>query len=146
MAEAQAINVATARKWLADGGEVAFLDLREEGKLHLSGQAIKAASFAPDGRRIVAAGTDGTVRVLDARVLRVTQLLPGHDGSVFAALGSDNSLQFGMIDFTTSAGRDYWANLASRAVSLGARVLRADTAPIAVLAACALLDATRDQA
>src|ERR1700744_5980588 len=31
MAEAQAINVATARGWLGDGGEVAFLHLRAEG-------------------------------------------------------------------------------------------------------------------
>ncbi len=48
------------------------------------------------------------------------------DGSIFAAPGSDTSKEFGMIDFTTSAGKDFWANLASRAVNLGAAGFKLD--------------------
>jgi alpha-D-xyloside xylohydrolase len=50
------------------------------------------------------------------------------DGTPLAAPGSDTSLQFGMIDFSTSAGRDFWAGLASRAVALGASGFKLDYA------------------
>jgi alpha-D-xyloside xylohydrolase len=49
-----------------------------------------------------------------------------HDDTIFAAPGSDTSKQFGMIDFTTSAGRDFWANLATREVTLGASGFKLD--------------------
>src|SRR5262249_20706475 len=48
MAEAQAINVTTARNWLADGAEIAFLDLREEGP-HADGHPLLAVN-APYSR------------------------------------------------------------------------------------------------
>ncbi len=48
------------------------------------------------------------------------------DGSALAAPGNNTSDEYGMIDFTTSVGRDYWANLASRAVSLGASGFKLD--------------------
>jgi rhodanese-related sulfurtransferase len=48
MSEAQTINVATARSWLGDGGEIAFLDLREEGQ-HCDGHPLLAVS-APYSR------------------------------------------------------------------------------------------------
>ncbi|HWB52281.1 MAG TPA: rhodanese-like domain-containing protein [Stellaceae bacterium] len=48
MAEAQAINVATARNWLADGAEIAFLDVREEGP-HADGHPLLAVN-APYSR------------------------------------------------------------------------------------------------
>jgi rhodanese-related sulfurtransferase len=44
MADAQTINVATARDWLADGGEIAFLDVREEGP-HCDGHPLLAVSL-----------------------------------------------------------------------------------------------------
>jgi hypothetical protein len=44
MAEAQTINVATARNWLGDGREIAFLDLREEGE-HCGGHPLLAVSL-----------------------------------------------------------------------------------------------------
>src|SRR3984957_14307353 len=47
-AEAQSINVATARDWLGDGAEIAFLDLREEGQ-HCDGHPLLAVS-APYSR------------------------------------------------------------------------------------------------
>ncbi len=43
MREAQTINVATARGWLADGEEIAFLDLREEGP-HCDGHPLLAVN------------------------------------------------------------------------------------------------------
>src|SRR5271154_7098190 len=48
MADAEAINVATARSWLGDGGEIAFLDLREEGQ-HCDGHPLLAVG-APYSR------------------------------------------------------------------------------------------------
>ncbi len=72
-------------------------------------------------------GPDDEARQLYAQAAAQPDVLVKlKDGSTFAALGSDNKLQFGMIDFTTSAGRDYWAGLASRAVSLGAAGFKLD--------------------
>jgi alpha-glucosidase (family GH31 glycosyl hydrolase) len=48
------------------------------------------------------------------------------DDTIFQALGSDNSLGFGMIDFTTSTGRDFWASMATRDVSMGAAGFKLD--------------------
>jgi alpha-glucosidase (family GH31 glycosyl hydrolase) len=48
------------------------------------------------------------------------------DGTPLAAPGNDSSAQYGMIDFTTSVGRDYWSNLASAPVSLGASGFKLD--------------------
>src|SRR5690349_8974240 len=44
----QAINIATLRRWLADGGEIAFLDVREEGQ-HGDGHPLLAVN-APYSR------------------------------------------------------------------------------------------------
>ncbi|HWD56800.1 MAG TPA: rhodanese-like domain-containing protein [Stellaceae bacterium] len=44
MAEPQTINVATARNWLGDGEEVAFIDLREEGP-HCDGHPLLAVNI-----------------------------------------------------------------------------------------------------
>ncbi len=44
MTEAQTLNVATARNWLADGEEIAFLDLREEGP-HCDGHPLLAVNL-----------------------------------------------------------------------------------------------------
>ncbi len=49
-----------------------------------------------------------------------------YDGAILAAPGSDTKYQFGMIDFTTSVGRDFWASLASRAVALGGSGFKLD--------------------
>ena len=44
MAEAQTINVVTLRDWLADGGETAFIDVREEGP-HADGHPLLAINL-----------------------------------------------------------------------------------------------------
>ena len=44
MAEAQTINVGTLRDWLADGGEIAFIDVREEGP-HADGHPLLAINL-----------------------------------------------------------------------------------------------------
>src|SRR5258708_8705718 len=44
MAEAQTINVATLRGWLSDGGEIAFIDVREEGP-HADGHPLLAINL-----------------------------------------------------------------------------------------------------
>src|ERR1700689_4034258 len=44
MADAQAINVATLRNWLGVGGEIAFLDVREEGP-HCDGHPLLAINL-----------------------------------------------------------------------------------------------------
>src|SRR6202035_2025674 len=41
MAEAQPISVAPLRAWLGDGGEIAFIDVREEGP-HADGHPLLA--------------------------------------------------------------------------------------------------------
>ena len=48
------------------------------------------------------------------------------DGSALSAPGFDSKQGFGMIDFSTGAGRDFWAGLASRAVSLGGSGFKLD--------------------
>lgn len=72
MAEAQAINVATARKWLADGEEVALLDLREEGP-HADGHPLLAVN-APYGRLEL-----DVLRLVPRKTTRII-LVDGNDG------------------------------------------------------------------
>lgn len=72
MAEAQTINVATARKWLADGGEVAFLDLREEGP-HADGHPLLAVN-APYSRLEL-----DVLRLVPRKATRII-LVDGNDG------------------------------------------------------------------
>jgi len=48
------------------------------------------------------------------------------DGSALSAPGFDAKQGFGMLDFSTSAGRDFWAGLASRAVALGGSGFKLD--------------------
>jgi rhodanese-related sulfurtransferase len=43
--EAKSIDVATLRDWLADGGEIAFLDVREEGQ-HCAGHPLLAVGLS----------------------------------------------------------------------------------------------------
>src|SRR5579872_4204329 len=72
MAEAQSINVATARKRLADGEEIAFLDLREEGP-HADGHPLLAVN-APYSRLEL-----DVLRLVPRRTTRIL-LVDGNDG------------------------------------------------------------------
>ncbi|HTW54519.1 MAG TPA: rhodanese-like domain-containing protein [Stellaceae bacterium] len=72
MAEAQSINVATARSRLADGGEIAFLDLREEGP-HADGHPLLAVN-APYSRLEV-----DVLRLVPRKTTRIL-LVDGNDG------------------------------------------------------------------
>ena len=64
----------------------------QEGKVRLEQQAIFAAHFSRDGRRIVTANEDGAVRVIDAVSRRETAVLRGHSGPAhdvnFSATGN----------------------------------------------------------
>ncbi len=72
-------------------------------------------------------GPDDEARQLYAQAAAQPDVLVHlKDGSILAALGSDDKLQFGMIDFSTAAGRDFWASLVSRAVALGASGFKLD--------------------
>jgi WD40 repeat protein/DNA-binding SARP family transcriptional activator len=61
---------------------------------------VTRASFAPDGRRAVSAGTDGTVRIWDLRRTRPVWTIPGHDGTVYQAVFSQDGARI------ASAGED----------------------------------------
>ena len=72
-------------------------------------------------------GPDDEARELYAQAAAQPDLLVHlQDGTLLAAPGSNDSFQFGMIDFTTSAGRDFWAGLASRAVGYGSSGFKLD--------------------
>jgi len=55
----------------------------QEDKIRADEQAIFAARFSPDGRRIVTGGGDGAVRIIDAASKRETTVLHGHTDLVF---------------------------------------------------------------
>jgi WD40 repeat protein len=61
--------------WNADTGA-------EEDRVRADRQALFAARFSPDGRRIAAASEDGTIKIIDAASKRVTAVLRGHSGRV----------------------------------------------------------------
>jgi len=61
---------------------------------------VTRASFAPDGRRAVSAGTDGTVRIWDLRRTRPVWTISGHDGTVYQAVFSQDGARI------ASAGED----------------------------------------
>ena len=67
---AEFVNVETVRGWLADGGEIAFIDAREEGQ-HGSGHPLLAVSvpytrFEPEMARLVPRRSCRTVLLDDA--------------------------------------------------------------------------------
>ena len=61
---------------------------------------VTRASFAPDGRRAVSAGTDGTVRIWDLGRTRPVRTISGHDGTVYQAVFSPDGRRI------ASAGED----------------------------------------
>ena len=64
--------------WDAESGtEIAVLNGHSNG--------VQAASFSPDGKRIVTASDDQTARVWDAETGKEIALLKAHDGTVFDA-------------------------------------------------------------
>jgi len=87
MAEAQAINVTTARNWLADGEEIAFLDLREEGP-HADGHPLLAVN-APYSRLEL-----DVLRLVPRKSTRLL-LVDGNDG---VASGNFRRHQGGQAD------------------------------------------------
>jgi rhodanese-related sulfurtransferase len=88
MAKAQTIDVVTARAWLADGGEIAFIDLREEGP-HCDGHPLLAVSL-PYSRLEL-----DVLRLVPRKSTRIV-LVDGNDGVAdkaarrLAPLGYDN--------------------------------------------------------
>jgi rhodanese-related sulfurtransferase len=94
MAEAQAINVATARGWLGDGGEVAFLDLREEGP-HADGHPLLAVN-APYSRLEL-----DILRLVPRKSTRII-LVDGNDG--VATRGARRLDHLGYSDVSTLTG------------------------------------------
>ncbi|HXC30525.1 MAG TPA: rhodanese-like domain-containing protein [Stellaceae bacterium] len=94
MAEAQTINVATARNWLADGGEIAFLDLREEGP-HADGHPLLAIN-APYSRLEL-----DVLRLVPRKTTRVL-LVDGNDG--VAQRAAQRLLRLGYNDVSVLTG------------------------------------------
>src|ERR1700752_746275 len=100
MAEAQTINVATARNWLADGNEIAFLDLREEGP-HCDGHPLLAIN-APYSRLEL-----DILRLVPRKSTR-TILVDGNDG--VAAKAAQRLTHLGYSDvYTLTGGVAAWS-------------------------------------
>ncbi len=62
------VDVATVREWLADGGEIAFLDVREEGQ-HGEGHPLLAVNL-PYSRLELDVGSAGAAAFLPDRPRR----------------------------------------------------------------------------
>ena len=94
MAEAQAVNVATLRNWLADGAEIAFLDLREEGP-HADGHPLLAVN-GPYSRLEL-----DVLRLVPRKSTR-TVLVDGNDG--VAARAARRLAHLGYSDVSVLTG------------------------------------------
>jgi rhodanese-related sulfurtransferase len=79
MTDASSVDVATVRQWLADGGEIAFIDVREEGQ-HNDGHPLLAVSI-PYSRLELDFG-----RVVPRRDVRVVLVDDGDGVAAKAAL------------------------------------------------------------
>jgi rhodanese-related sulfurtransferase len=101
MAEAaQSINVATARNWLGDGEEIAFLDLREEGP-HCDGHPLLAIN-APYSRLEL-----DILRLVPRKSTRMI-LVDGNDG--IAAKAAGRLVHLGYSDvYTLTGGVAAWS-------------------------------------
>src|SRR5215469_5350110 len=93
MAEAQAINVTTARNWLADGEEIAFLDLREEGP-HADGHPLLAVN-APYSRLEL-----DVLRLVPRKSTRLL-LVDGNDGVAARAARRVFHLGYNDVSYVT---------------------------------------------
>jgi rhodanese-related sulfurtransferase len=100
MSNATSIDVATLRRWLGDGGEIAFIDVREEGQ-HAAGHPLLAVNL-PYSRLELAIG-----RLVPRRSCRIV-LVDDGDGVAdkaarrLAALGYDSV-------HVLAGGVDAWA-------------------------------------
>src|ERR1700722_16014205 len=92
-AEAQSINVATARDWLGDGAEIAFLDLREEGQ-HCDGHPLLAVSL-PYSRLEL-----DILRLVPRQSTRIV-LVDGNDGVAAKAARRLAHLGYGDVSILT---------------------------------------------
>src|SRR5580704_5638555 len=95
MAEAaHSINVATARSWLGDGEEIAFLDLREEGP-HCDGHPLLAVNL-PYSRLEL-----DVMRLVPRKSTRIV-LVDGNDG--VAARAARRLAHLGYTDVSLLTG------------------------------------------
>lgn len=56
------------------------------------GEAINALAFAPDGKRLASASSDGTVRIWQPEIGRLMKIVRDHDGEVLDILWNENGL------------------------------------------------------
>jgi WD40 repeat protein len=77
----------TARIWNAeDGRPVMTLSAQTAGELGGHTGAINSAVYAPDGKQVLTASEDGTVRLWDVVTMKVLRVYRGHTGGVTRAL------------------------------------------------------------
>ncbi len=93
MAETQTINVATLRGWLSDGGEIAFIDVREEGP-HADGHPLLAINL-PYSRLEL-----DILRLVPRQSTRVV-LIDGNDGVATRAAKRLAHLGYGDVSVLT---------------------------------------------
>src|SRR5258708_30944762 len=99
------VEVATVREWLADGGEIAFLDVREEGQ-HGSGHPLLAVNL-PYSRL-----EKEIARLVPRRSCRVV-LLDDADGGAAKAARRLETLGYGSIR-VLAGGSAAWTSAGCR--------------------------------
>src|SRR5260370_3226968 len=94
--EARSVDVATVRRWLGDGGEIAFIDVREEGQ-HGAGHPLLAVSL-PYSRLELAIG-----QLVPRRTCRIV-LVDDGDGVADKVAGRLAALGYGAIHVLAGGG------------------------------------------
>jgi len=101
----------TAKLWNVDSGQE-LATLRGHGEAHQAGSnrrpGINAVAFTPDGKILVTAGLDGTIKLWDVAAKKELRTLTGHsnrvlsiavtpDGKTLASGSEDRSIKFWTI-------------------------------------------------
>ncbi len=133
-AELRVRHIPTTTLWIDNPWQTSYNDFRFDPRFsdpasmmgQLSALGYRVSAWSTPYLEKPGTGPDDPARALYTQAADAGVLVKLKSGELFAAPGFNSKSQFGMLDFTTAAGRDFWANVASRAVDAGIRGFKLD--------------------
>jgi alpha-D-xyloside xylohydrolase len=134
----RSLHVPTTTFWIDDGWQVALdtldFDTTKFPDAALFAQQAQSLGFelfgwnSPYLQDPSTSGTQNEAQQVYATAAAANDFVESADGTPFSAPGPDSSEGFGLVDFTSTAARAFWAGRASSAVAIGLNGFKLDYA------------------